>query len=267
MRPILSDIRALSGVTGVAVVAKRDGRIEHLFPAAFTERHTEYLLGLVTSTYQRLHGFIRLALRFERVVIHLYNQPEYLLFITVLPDVDIQHFETVVNSKFGAISRALAKPPSESQRTEPAAQSGRLGTTPTRRDPANDPVLILIGACNALTVFLADSRGRLRLAADWRRARDMANVRGDLLSGLVVDSGGRLDLRKGQTLPPSSTVIATFAQMIELFLDSLDTGRTRAEEELYALLEPHRGVLEPSGLYMYLGRQSRAGAAPSASRG
>ena len=107
MRQILSDIRAQSGVTGVAVIAKRTGKIDHLFPAAFTERHTQFLRELITSTYQRLRGFTRLALRFERVVVHLYNQPEFLLFVTTLPDTDTRQFEMVVNSKFGSISREL----------------------------------------------------------------------------------------------------------------------------------------------------------------
>jgi hypothetical protein len=38
MRAILSDIRALPGVTGIAVLSKRDGRIDHLFPAAVAAR-------------------------------------------------------------------------------------------------------------------------------------------------------------------------------------------------------------------------------------
>ena len=252
MRPILSDIRALPGVTGVAVVAKRDGRIEQVFPAAFTERHTQCLLDLVTSTYQRLHGFNRLALRFERVVVHLYNQADYLLFITVLPDVDLQHFEMVVNSKFSAIARVLAKPATEPWRN-PAGAVPR-----SNRDAANDPVMVLIGVCNVLTDSLVNSRGRLRLAADWRRARDQVNAEGELLSPLVVDSGGRFDLRKGQAMPSSAAVIAALAQMIESFLDSLDIGRTVAEEELYSLLESQRAVLEPAGVYLYLGQSSRS---------
>ena len=165
MRQILSDIRALSGVTGVAVIAKRTGKIEHFFPAAFTERHTQFLRELITSTYQRLRGFTRLALRFERVVVHLYNQPEYLLFVTTLPDTDTRQFEMVVNSKLGSISRELvqsgnAMVPGTATVTgvsqaRDAREAREAHPTPAPSKPAAD-----------------DSILRAGLRSRWREARD-----------------------------------------------------------------------------------------------
>jgi len=259
MRTILSDIRALAGVTGVAVVAKRDGRIERLFPAAFTEQHTQRLLDLVTSTYQRLHGFTRLALRFERVVVHLFNQPEYLLFVTVLPDIDSRQLETLAYSKFNAIARALARPEASPPRNAPSRKPATRGTgSQFTGDPAGDPVAILIKACNTLSDMMADSRGRIRLAADWRKAREYANQDDGALAPLFIDAAGRMEIRKGQAILAQAAVIDAFARMIDCFLEGLGTARTIAEEEFYALLEPRRPVLEPAGLYLYLGSTARA---------
>jgi len=264
MRQILSDIRALSGVTGVAVIAKRTGKIDHFFPAAFTERHTQFLRELITSTYQRLRGFTRLALRFERVVVHLYNQPEYLLFITTLPDTDTRHFEMVVNSKFGSISRELVQsgnarvpgttivPPARPTTTAPSPSVSQS------RASADDAILRLMTACNSLTDQLADSRGRLRLSNDWRKARDLANGTSAVLDPIMVDAAGRLQMRKGHSLPTTAIVMSAFAVMIDTFFDSLETQRTMAEEEFYMLLRPHRALLEPAGFFMYLDQKQRS---------
>lgn len=264
MRQILSDIRALSGVTGVAVIAKRTGKIDHFFPAAFTERHTQFLRELITSTYQRLRGFTRLALRFERVVVHLYNQPEYLLFITTLPDTDTRHFEMVVNSKFGSISRELvhsgnAMVPGTTTVTPSRPTTIAPAATPSStRNSSDDAMLRLINACNSLTDQLADSRGRLRLANDWRKARDLANGTSGTLDPIMVDAAGRLQMRKGQSLPATAVVMSAFAVMIDSFFETLETQRTMAEEEFYMLLRPHRALLEPAGFFMYLDQKQRS---------
>jgi hypothetical protein len=256
MRQILSDIRALAGVTGVAVIAKRTGKIEHLFPAAFSDRHTQYLRDLVSNTYQRLRGFTRLALRFERVVVHLYNQPEFLLFLTTLPDTETRQCEQVVNSKFGSIARALA------QGGDAAAPAGNQRGGASTRTAANgaEPILRLVTACGALTDQLADSRGRLRLANDWRRAREAANTNGTL-DAIMVDAAGRLQVRKGQTLAGNAATMQAIAAMIDAFLESLETQRPLAEEELYVLLRPHHDLLEQAGFFIYLEQRQRSQAA------
>jgi hypothetical protein len=269
MRQILSDIRALSGVTGVAVIAKRTGKIDHFFPAAFTDRHTQFLRELITSTYQRLRGFTRLALRFERVVVHLYNQPEYLLFVTTLPDTDTRQFEMVVNSKFGSIARELvnsgnAMVPGTTtvspMRPTTVAQSPTPSTIPgPARPKVDDAIVRLMTACNSLTDQMAESRGRLRLSNDWRKARDLANGTSGVLDPIMVDAAGRLQMRKGQSLPTTAVVMSAFAVMIDSFFETLDTQRTMAEEEFYMLLRPHRALLEPAGFFMYLDQQQSRG--------
>ncbi len=262
MRQILSDIRALAGVTGVAVIAKRTGKIDHLFPAAFTDRHTQFLRELITSTYQRLRGFTRLALRFERVVVHLYNQPEYLLFVTTLPDTDTRHFEMVVNSKFGSISRELVQSGNAmvpgTTTVAPARPTTSAATSSPARLTTDDAIIRLMSACNSLADQLAESRGRLRLSNDWRKARDLANCTSGVLDPIMVDAAGRLQMRKGHSLPTTAVVMSAFAVMINSFFETLDTQRTMAEEEFYMLLRPHRALLEPAGFFMYLDRQQRS---------
>jgi hypothetical protein len=249
MRAILSDIRALAGVTGVAVLGKSDGRVEHQFPAAFTDRHTERLLELVTQTYQRLRGFSRLTLRFERVIVHLFNQPEYLLLVTILPEASDQHFESVVRSKFARIGHVLAK-------TDPVPGGLRVKKTGPSATIA-DPITTLIDIFNTMTQDLSGINPMSKLAADWRRARDNATQQFEVLAAVAVDTNGRLAIRKGRSPEPNAATIEAFAHLVETFLQSLGIHRTAAEESLYSQVERYRDILEPYGLFLFLGKSHR----------
>jgi hypothetical protein len=244
MRAILSDIRALAGVTGIAVLGKKDGRIEHLFPAAFTERHTDRLLALATQTYQRLRGFNRLTLQFERVVVHLFNQAEYLLFVTALPDTNVKHFEQIIASKLERIGRELAKAPA-------AGVHQHLATGGKRKDPVNTLIQVL----NDMSAKIAPSHGITRIAADWRKARDQAATEHEVLAALSVDPTGGLALRKGRSLEMTAEATRAFLHLAEIFFGLIGTSRAVAEETFFALLERERTTLEPCGVFLFLNAQ------------
>lgn len=249
MRAILSDIRGLPGVTGIAVLSKRDGRIEHLFPAAFTDRHTDRLLQLVTDTYKRLRGFSRLILRFERVIVHLFNQPEYLMFVTVLPETDMQQLETIIRSKFIKIAHRLVQ-------TRGAADGQHLPRRPATV-PAGDPVATLIDILNAVSTRLGTERGLARLAIDWRRARDKIAEQYEVLAALAVDPSGNLSIRKGRNMSPSAETIEALVRLTEEFLVLIETARPDAEEHLHGLLERERALLEPHGVFLFFNQRAR----------
>lgn len=245
MRTILRDIRAVAGVTGVAVLVKRDGRTEHLFPAAFTERHTGELLKMVTTAYQRLRGFSRLHLRFDRVTVHLLNQPEFLLFVTVLPDVDESLFETIVSSKLPTIARMV----SAADSAEKTAGSIHPSSVGGRFNPA--VVDVLLDGCNSITRRLAGTTGLNRLATGWRSAREAAQTKTPAMVAVEVDAAGHLSLRKGRTMPPMVATVEGFAFMIEHFMDGIGTLRPEAEDAFYATLERHHELLESHGFFHY----------------
>lgn len=244
MRPILREIRAVAGVTGVAVIIKQDGQVERVFPAAFTERHTEELLKLVTTAYQRLRGFNRLSLRFERVVVHLLNEPEFLLFATVLPDSDERLFESVVQSKLSPITRELTRR-NESVRISRAASR----KAETQSDHA---INILVQACNALAHVIGDKVSLNSAAKAWRDAREVVSAEYEALCALEVDAGGRLSVRKGRFLAPSADNMRALAEMVHEFFKILGTSGANAENVFYTLLDPHREALEESGFFHFM---------------
>jgi len=244
MRQILRDIRAVAGVTGVAVIIKQNGQVESLFPAAFTERHTEELLKLITTGYQRLRGFNRLSLRFQRVVVHLINQPEFLLFATVLPDIDEHLFETIVKSKLPSIGRILVRR-NEASRNERQA-GARSQAQPDR------VVGVLIQSCNALAHIIGEKVSLTGVASAWRQSREAAVSMNDALAALEVDAGGKLSVRKGRVLTPSADNMKSLAGMVQQFFTLLGTAGTTAEGAFYALLEPHRDVLEEYGFFHFM---------------
>jgi len=244
MRPILRDIRAIAGVTGVAVIIKQNGKVESMFPAAFTERHTEELLKLITAGYQRLRGFNRLSLRFQRVVVHLVNQPEFLLFATVLPDIDEHLFETIVRSKLPSIGRTLV-------RQNEAAHVERHGGVRSQAQP-DRVVSVLIQSCNALAHIISEKVSLTGVASAWRQSRESAVTLNDALAALEVDAGGKLNIRKGRVFTPSPDNMKSFAGMVQQFFSLLGTAGTTAEGAFYALLEPHRDLLEEFGFFHFM---------------
>jgi hypothetical protein len=251
MRAILSDIRALPGVTGIAVLGKRDGRIEHLFPAAFTDRHTERLLQLVTDTYKRLRGFSRLTLRFERVIVHLFNQPDYLMFVTVLPETDTRQLETMIRSKFVKIEHTLA----QSQAPAPAGNR-RLPGTPSAAPPG-DPIAEFVEILNKVSMQLGATRGLARVALDWRQARDRVAERYPVLTAVAINPGGSLSVRKGRRPQSNAETMEAFVRFVEEFFIIIGTARPDAEESFYSLLERSRRLLEPYGVFLFLGQNAR----------
>jgi hypothetical protein len=247
VRQILRDIRGVAGVTGVAIIVKSDGRVERLFPAAFTERHTEELTRLITAAYQRLRGFRRLSLRFERVVIYVFNQPDYLLFASVLPDCEEQMFETIVKSKLPVIGRRLAREASAARDKE-----GTLTAVPSADQPADQVIEVLISIYNALTHVVGARLGRAKVAAAWRQARDLAATANDALTALEVDAGGKLNVRKGRVLASSVENMRSLAGLVQHFFNALETAGAEAEEAFYSLIEPQRELLEEHGFYLFL---------------
>lgn len=244
MQPILRDIRALAGVTGVAVVIKSDSRIERLFPAAFTDQHTAELLKLLTQAYQRLRGFARLSLRFERVVVHLFNQPDYLLFVTVLPDQDETLMETVVKSKLSAISREIAR---DAKTRRPVHGAGG----PALSKDA-DPVALILDICNAVSHLVGPELGLARAANAWRQARDLVAEKNLGMSALEVEPGGRMAIRKGRILAPTAGNIESLAWMVRHFLGFLGTEGPAAEEAFFTAAKLHKPTLEHHGFYHFL---------------
>lgn len=255
MLPILRDIRAVSGVTGVAILVKHDGRMERLFPAAFTDRHCEELQKLVTNAYQRLRGFTRLSLRYERVVVHLFNQPEFLLFATVLPDVEEAVFEAVVRSKLPAITRSIARPTTAGQRRTAVGQGAKPMPNPPAsapRTPTGDAVRVILSAFSRVTQTAGKGLGLARVAGIWREVRDRVTMDNVAIAAVEVDPAGQFSIRKGRYVQPSAANIESLAQLWTGFANAVGTFGPDAETEFFRCIEPYHDLLEYHGFFHFL---------------
>ena len=186
MLQILRDIRAVSGVTGVAILVKHDGRMERLFPAAFTERHSEELQALVTNAYQRLRGFTRLSLRFERVVVHLFNQPEFLLLATVLPDVEEMLYAALEDFR---VDLMIGTGPGARTHSIPLPGFTAIGAT-TRAGLLSAPLRGRFGLTLRLNPYdVADGADALVLVTEWNQFRmlDLEKLKTLLKAPVMVD--------------------------------------------------------------------------------
>ena len=243
IKPILRDIRAVTGVTGVALLRKRDGYSDDIFPAAFTAQHVGELYRILADVYRHLRGFARLVLTYDRVTVYLYNQPEYLLLATTLPDLDRRTFEVVINSKLSALVRVLDAIPPKGRPVEAAARE------PVAGGSAIDPVLETF---NRLSDRLTSECGRTQVSRCWREARRSAGVTYPVLSLFTVDANGHWNVRKGQQTFSGSEASRALADVAERFLEQLGPFQPRGMEILGALVAHDTNRLEQAGFVHFL---------------
>ena len=243
VKPILRDIRTVVGVTGVALLRKRDGLTEDIFPAAFTQQHAGELYHILANVYRHLRGFSRLVLTFDRVTVFLYNQPEYLLLATTLPDLDRRTFEIVINSKFGALTRVLDAVPLRGKPAEPAHRGS------TKEASSVEAILMTL---NRLADKLTTECGRTKVSHCWREARRAAGVTFPVLSLFTVDANGHWEVRKGQQTQSVSEAGQALADVVERFLDQLGPLQPRGIEILGALVANDADRLEQTGFVHFL---------------
>lgn len=243
VRTALRDIRAVDGVTGVTILRKRDGYTERIFPAAFSDEHFDRLYEMLVEAYRHLRGFSYLIMTFERVTVHLFNQNEFLLLATTLPDNDQRVFEMVVKSKFPALERILDKIPIGGEPAARQTQGSATSAAPL------DPVLQTL---NLLSDTLIAKVGRARTTRCWWEARKSLTGSPAVLSLLTVDPNGHWAVRKGKSLTETPEVCRALAEITGLFLAELGTLQTLGHEILSTLLHRHRSQLESSGFLHYL---------------
>lgn len=243
IKPILRDIRAIGGVTGVAVLRKRDGFTEHIFPAAFSEDHFKQLYGMLVEAYRGLRGFSRLNLTFERVTIHLFSQSEFLLLVTTQPEVDQRVFEMVVKSKLSALERMLDMTPIVGENADDADDQ-----------PATSgaPLHAVLGTINELSDGLIAEIGRARVTHCWWEARKTASQAADILTQFSVDPNGHWAVRKGHSHLPEADAGRALAEVTELLLEKLGNLQPVGREALYAIVFRNRDYLEGSSFLHHL---------------
>jgi hypothetical protein len=178
------------------------------------------------------------------VVVHIFNQPDYLLFVTVLPDQDEAMVETVVKSKLAAISREIAR---ESKTNRAPSRSGE----PALSKQA-DPVMLILDICNAVNHLVGPDLGLTRAATAWRQARDIVAEKNLGMAALEIEPGGRLTVRKGRVLAPNAENIESLAWMVRHFLGFLGTEGPAAEEAFFTAARLHKTTLEHHGFYHFL---------------
>ncbi len=243
VKPILRDIRAVAGVTGVALLRKRDGYTEHIFPVAFTGEHSARLYETLAGVYRHLRGFSRLMLSFERVTIYLFNRPEFLLLMTTLPDLDQRMFNMVVNSKFAALDRALD--------TIPAAGKPGKGR-PHEASTTGSPTEAILLAMNRLSDKLIQECGRAKVSRCWREARKPALTSYPLLWLLSVDANGHWAVRKGQQSASGAEASRALAELTDLFLEKLGPLQPLGREIFASIVDHDTERLEKSGFLHFL---------------
>ncbi|MFC1475967.1 hypothetical protein ACFLQW_03095 [Candidatus Zixiibacteriota bacterium] len=243
IRTVLRDIRAVSGVTGVAILRKRDGFTEHIFPVAFSEEHFHRLYEMLVEAYRHLRGFSYLIMSFDRVTVHLFNRNEFLLLATTLPDLDQRVFEMVVKSKISVFDRILDRIPIAGKSADGRARE---------RTASNTPLRAVLWTMNQLSNKLIADAGRSRVARYWWEARKAATDPEATLSLFTIDPNGHWTIRKGKSLPESPQTSRALAEITELFIAKLDDLQPLGQEIFNSLITSNQINLEASGFLHYL---------------
>jgi hypothetical protein len=174
--------------------------------------------------------------------------------VTVLPDTDDQHFESVVRSKFIRIDHTLA-------RTRPDPSGLRVNKA-VAGQANGDPIKILVDILNSISKSLKGARGMKRLSIDWREARDFVAQSHEALTALSVDPSGEISIRKGRHLEPNAETVEALVRLTDRFFEAIGTARPVAEDCFYSQLERNKAILEPCGVFLFLnqGRRPRRSA-------
>ncbi len=250
LRSALHDIRSVRGVSGVALVRKRDGLTEDIFPAAFGDDHARQLYGMLAGLYRHVRGFSYLLLKFERVLVHIFNQPDYLLFVTSTPEIDVRMFKMVVNSKLSAIARTL-----KFATAAPAAESGPDHAT-------CEGVGTILKTLNAFSTEITQGASRSQLTELWRQAKKAKTPQCSVLDQYQIDPNGHWVLRKGQQHPSLRTICRPLADVTGQVIESLLPTTPEAYETLKAVIAEDREALKQAGFLHFL----RAALVPAPSR-
>jgi predicted regulator of Ras-like GTPase activity (Roadblock/LC7/MglB family) len=240
MESILSDIKAVPGVTGVMVLAKDTLESYHLLPASFTSRSIRDVGERLSRLAQRLPPHSRLNLKFENGLGLVYNLNKSVVLIFGRQDVDFSLLGLVLKSALQSIERRVE---SLKDRKEEVVKTESFVVD-------KDSLNLLIEAINMVAQGYVKDKGIFWVTKNLRRAKENVIKEFPLVSGFYVDNHGRVSVLKPPREMFDRKTPLALAKWIDLFVNHAPHPPPRGRlTDIKALTARISDPLEGIGFY------------------
>ncbi len=209
MESILSDIKAVPGVTGAMVLAKDSLESYHLLPASFSSRSIRDVGERLSKLAQRLPPHSRLNLKFENGMGLVYNLNRSVVLIFGRRDLDFSLLGLVLKSALQSIERRVE---SLKDRKEQVVKTDSFVVD-------KDGLNLLIEAINMVAQGYVKDRGVFWVTKNLRRAKDDVIKEFPLVSGFYVDNHGKVSVLKPPREMFDRKTPLALAKWIDLFVN------------------------------------------------
>lgn len=209
MESILSDIKAIPGVTGTMVLAKESLDHYHLLPASFTSHSINQMGERLLKLAERLPPHSRLNLKFENGLGLVYNLERSVVLIFGRPNLDFSLLGLVLKSALQSIERKLEGGLSQPERIQ-KAHSFVID---------KDGLNLLIEAINLVAEGYVKDKGVFWVTKNLRKTKEDVIKEFPLISGFCVDNSGRVSILKAPREMFDRETPLALARWIDLFVN------------------------------------------------
>ncbi|MGB8656819.1 MAG: hypothetical protein WCE90_03430 [Candidatus Zixiibacteriota bacterium] len=208
MEKILTDIRAVPGVTGALVVAKRSRVCYHLLPPGFTAGSTQEVTTRLLKLSEKMPPSSRLDLKFDNGIGLVYNLERSVVLIFGGANLDTSLLGLVLKSALQSIERKLEELIPE------VDQVPQVSTITVDKESLS----LLIEAINLVAKGYVKEQGTYRVTRNLRKTKEDVIVEFPQVSSFYVDNDGRVSVMKAKEDALDSKIPIALIKWIDLFV-------------------------------------------------
>jgi hypothetical protein len=237
MDKILSNIRAVNGVTGIIVIDKSRALTYQLMPASYTAAEVKNIALSLLHLGKAMPGGMAIDFFFESGLGRLYNNEEQITVIIGRPELNLNALGVVCREAISAIGRKFSR--------------GQLSvTSSSKAEPSKAGFDFLIKAINIISANCIEKIGAYMVTKNLRKAKDELTVKYPVLTVVSVDNNGMATLIRGTDGQAAENAMKAFAHWANLFLSYCAKSSDKLNpEDIMNLTFEIRDRLDLSGFY------------------
>jgi hypothetical protein len=237
MDKILSNIRAVNGVTGIIVIDKSRALTYQMMPASYSADEVKNIALSLLHLGKAFPGGMSIDFFFESGLGRLYNNEEQITLIIGRPELNLNALGVVCREAILAIGRKFAR--------------GQLGiSSPSKAEPFEAGFDFLLKAINIISANCVDKIGAYMVTKNLRRAKDELTGKYPILINVSVDNNGFCTLIRGADFGQKENAMKAFAHWANLFLSHCARSTDKlSPEDILKLTFEIKDRLDLSGFY------------------
>ncbi len=237
MDKILSNIRAVNGVTGIIVIDKSRALTYQMMPASYAADEVKNIALSLLHLGKAFPTGMSIDFFFESGLGRLYNNEEQITLIIGKPELNLNTLGVVCREAISAIGRKFAR--------------GQLSvSTSSKAEPFEAGFDFLIKAINIISANCVDKIGAYMVTKNLRKAKDELTAKYPVLISISVDNNGMCTLIRGADTQHTEIAMKAFAHWANLFLSYCARSTDKLNpEDIMNLTFEIKDRLDLSGFY------------------